>query len=106
MILSLLVYTILMSTMYCFLLKASKRRLEGGNLFFRKDIIIPIILFAVVMGLRYDVGTDYMNYFDAYVGRSFENERFEVGYRALVWFCHALNFQMFCNKKKQELLLQ
>lgn len=81
-----------MSTMYCFLLKASKRRFEGGNLFFRKDIIIPIVLFAVVMGLRYDVGTDYMNYFDAYVGRSFENERFEVGYRALVWFCHALNF--------------
>ena len=35
--------------------------------FWRIEIIIPIILFSVIFGLRYDVGTDHLQYLNYYI---------------------------------------
>lgn len=75
----------------CFARTTKARSLLIRNNFYQKDVIVPIILFSIVMGMRYDVGTDYENYYEAYNGLSDENERFEIGYRSFVWLCHLLN---------------
>lgn len=62
------------------------------SFFYRKEVVFPLVIFAIVMGMRYDVGTDYNNYFVAYIGLSDENDRFEIGYRSFVWLCHLFDF--------------
>jgi hypothetical protein len=35
--------------------------------FWRLETVFPLLLFAVVFGMRYDVGTDHLNYLEAYL---------------------------------------
>lgn len=39
--------------------------------FWSVDIILPLLLFAVVFGMRFDVGTDYLNYLTGYLNREY-----------------------------------
>ncbi len=75
MIQSLLVYTTLLGTMMFFFYLASykKKALNYSNntnqtiSFKSYQILIPIFLFSIIFGMRYDVGVDYLGYLDAYV---------------------------------------
>ena len=72
---SILVYLALMSLMTLFALsaisKGSYDLTDDGAIkyksFWRLDTIALLILFAVVFGMRYDVGTDHLTYLDGYL---------------------------------------
>ena len=59
---------------------------------------LPIILFTLVFGLRYDVGIDYDNYVEAYeltegcdsILKIWDECRFEPGFTLLIFVCHWL----------------
>lgn len=75
MIQSILVYSLLLGIMLFFAFVASKKRsyyiLSNGILkersFVKFEIIFPIVLFAIVFGMRYDVGVDHLAYLRRYV---------------------------------------
>lgn len=39
--------------------------------FWRFDTIIPLVLFAIIFGMRYDVGVDHLTYLDGYLWRRY-----------------------------------
>ncbi|HHX70564.1 MAG TPA: EpsG family protein [Gallicola sp.] len=73
---SILVYSSLMSVMILFGISASRKKnynitnegLIQYHSFWRFDTIIPLLLFAVIFGMRYDVGVDHLGYLDKYLG--------------------------------------
>lgn len=74
---SLLVYSLLIMTMMlCAIIASSegKKKLTENNLttklsFWRFEVIFPLLLFALVFGMRYDVGVDYLNYLNGYLSK-------------------------------------
>lgn len=47
------------------------------------QVLIPIIFFTVIIGLRYDVGLDYLNYYNSYLEQSFSDmpwNKYEPGF--------------------------
>src|SRR5690554_3121537 len=76
MIQSIIVYSLLMFTMILFAVYASKKAsyvsssgLTVQRSFWRFEIIVPLLLFALVFGMRYDVGVDHLNYLHAYLDK-------------------------------------
>jgi len=76
MIQSIIVYSLLMFTMILFAVYASKkvRYTSSSGLtiqrsFWRFEILVPLILFAVIFGMRYDVGVDHLNYLHGYLDK-------------------------------------
>lgn len=75
MVQSILVYSTLLIIMLFFALliasKSSKYTTASGEIRNRKfwsiETIVPIFLFAIVFGLRYDVGVDHLNYLEGYI---------------------------------------
>lgn len=52
--------------------KANSYTLYNGSItvkrsFWKIEVILPIILFAIIMGMRYDVGVDYFSYLNNYL---------------------------------------
>lgn len=75
MIQSILVYSLLMVVMLFFAVYSAKRNIpyltSTGLLvkssFWRFDTIFPLLVFAVIFGMRYDVGVDHLGYLDGYL---------------------------------------
>lgn len=74
MIQSIIVYSLLMFTMILFAVYASKRNgyISSSGLlvkisFWRFEVIFPLILFAIIFGMRYDVGVDHLGYLHGYL---------------------------------------
>ncbi|MFI1772644.1 EpsG family protein [Thalassobellus citreus] len=65
---------------------------EKSFVFWRWPIIVGFLLLVLIVGLRYDVGVDYMGYRNDYLGdieyaaklRWIKIERYEFGYRTLM----------------------
>jgi len=55
---------------------------------------VPILFMSIILGCRYNVGVDYLNYYNYYYNlRHFSNEsEFEYGYRLLNQICSELHF--------------
>lgn len=75
---SILVYLTLMGAMILFAVSASRNHLiiespEDRTIkyksFWSFSTIMPLLLFAIVFGMRYDVGVDHLNYLYGYVNR-------------------------------------
>ncbi len=74
MVQSLIVYSLLMFTMILFAVYASRRNgyiLSSGILvkrsFWRFEVVFPLFLFAIIFGMRYDVGVDHLGYLHGYL---------------------------------------
>ena len=75
MIQSIIVYTLLLGIMIFFFYLASykKQTINYSNntnqtiSFKSYQIFIPMLLFSIVFGMRYDVGTDHLSYLEAYI---------------------------------------
>ena len=52
-------------------------------------VLIPIVLYTLFWGLRYDVGADYFGYIDYFNEMP---EDIEIGYKALNYFLKELGF--------------
>lgn len=84
MIQSLFVYTLLFGTMLAFAIMTSKlngyTKLANGEIkqksFWSFATIFPLLLFAVIFGMRYNVGTDYLSYLYSYIYNP-DKSRFE-----------------------------
>lgn len=85
----LFVYFFLIGIMELYAIKVSKQSssivLPDGNTkplpFLRWETLIPMLLFAVVFGMRWNVGFDHIPYLFAYIYD--DTERFEWGYRTI-----------------------
>lgn len=83
----LFVYAILICTMELFAINLAKDTPyitnSNGTLkektFFRWNIIIPMLIFSIIFGMRWDVGWDHIPYLYAYIYD--DVERFEFGFR-------------------------
>lgn len=76
MVQSIIVYSLIMYIMILFAAYASKNSsyLSSTGLvvqrsFWRLEVLFPLLLFAIVFGMRYDVGVDYLNYLEGYLWR-------------------------------------
>src|SRR5690554_1485323 len=76
MIQSIIVYSLLMFTMILFAVYASKRNgyISSSGLvvkrsFWRFEVIFPLLLFAIIFGMRYDVGVDHTGYLQGYLNK-------------------------------------
>lgn len=106
MVLAYLVYLLLMLVMIFLALKQTQLNKYWGVMTY-----IPIALFSIVIGLRYNVGMDYMTYYYSYISQSSQGMDwffFEPGFVALnrllflngfpvysLFICVAL-LQIFC----------
>ena len=83
----LFVYTILIGIMELFAINLAKDTpyitYSNGRLkektFFRWEIITPILIFSIVLGMRWNVGWDHIPYLFAYIQNDIE--RFEFGFK-------------------------
>jgi len=94
---SIVIYSILFGIMLIFARKTAKGEYllamhcqSQTKSFWGFDIYIPIILFSVIFGMRYDVGTDHLTYLRKYVDE-ITTERYEPLFGALTEFCQYLN---------------
>ena len=85
MLQSLIIYSSLILMMIFFGIIASQRTFRLSKTrstvayLARFEIIFPMILFAIVFGLRYDVGIDYLGYLDNYLNGI--SDKFEPFFR-------------------------
>lgn len=73
---------------------ASKRALlNTGHIvsFYKWEVLSPLICFAVVFGMRYGVGTDYLTYLDIYNTEEYANN-YEWGFKWITMFFAKNNF--------------
>src|SRR5690606_22024889 len=49
----------------------NNRSYYKSNFFWRIDIILPIILFSILMGMRFNVGYDHLAYLDGYLSKNY-----------------------------------
>ncbi len=105
MLQSIIVYSLLMFTMILFAVYASKRNgyISSSGLlvkrsFWRFEVIFPLILFAIIFGMRYDVGVDHLGYLEGYLNKEYvgKNEPLfflfsEIGWKLnwhyVLYFC-------------------
>src|SRR5690606_20835181 len=81
MLQSVIVYSFLMVTMLLFAVYTAKKEslyVSSPNSlhykavsFWRFENVFPLLLFAFVFGMRYDVGTDYLNYLVGYLNKDY-----------------------------------
>ena len=94
---SILVYFTLLTIMIFFGVIASKKgkpildknqTITVERSFWVPEIIIPIVLFAVIFGMRFDVGVDYLNYMEKYLNRDYagKKEPFFMLFSDIGWF--------------------
>ena len=93
---SILVYSTLIITMILFAYSASRKgsyyTTDNGLIkyrsFWRFDTIVPLLLFAIVYGMRYDVGTDHLNYLEGYLSGIYvgKNEPLFSFFSEIGWF--------------------
>lgn len=94
---SLIVYTLLAFLMYKFAqMGEHESKLQGIY------NTIPILLFTLVFGLRYNVGVDWLNYADAYDGdlqymqlEDITDNVFEPAFNFIVYICHQLSLSKY-----------
>lgn len=68
MLLSFIVYTTCLALLYggAYVFTHSKSAVRYRSVLIAPEILFPILIVSIIMGLRYDVGTDWMNYKNAY----------------------------------------
>lgn len=96
---SILVYSSLISIMILFGISASRKKnyyitndgLIQYQSFWRFNTVMPLLLFAIIFGMRYDVGVDHLSYLDKYLWREYtgKNEPLFHLFSDIGWF---LNF--------------
>ncbi len=76
MVQSIIVYSLIMYIMVLFAAYASKNSsyLSSTGLvvqrsFWRLEVLFPLLLFAIVFGMRYDVGVDHLGYLQGYLDK-------------------------------------
>lgn len=107
--LSVFIYTFIMCFMFCCASIASYREhvTVHKNLFFRWEIILMLLSFAVVFGMRYDVGKDHLSYLDGYINPSLHKEYEPLfallndtlsneGIHPVIFFAICAFIQVFC----------
>lgn len=53
--------------------------------FLRLEILLPLFLFAIIFGLRYDVGVDHLHYLEDYIGRNYD--QYEPAFYLITEIC-------------------
>ncbi len=79
MIQSIIVYSLLMGIMMIFSIYATRNSslqeeslgIQERESFWKFEIIFPLFLFAVIFGMRYDVGGDHISYLDGYLQKEY-----------------------------------
>ena len=59
--------------------------------FSRFETIFPLVIFAIVFGMRYDVGVDHLSYLENYIWQ-IDNPKFELIFSWITKICRSLNF--------------
>lgn len=91
---SLLVYLPLMTTMILFGALAAKRvSLKPGPqiTFFKWEVLVPLLCFGLVFGMRYGVGTDHLTYLNNYLTGE-NTDRYELFFKWVTLFLSENNF--------------
>lgn len=55
--------------------------------FWKVEILFPLLIFATVFGMRYDVGTDYLNYLFEYKYYDINNSNYELFFSFITHLC-------------------
>jgi hypothetical protein len=90
---SVIIYFSLMTTMILFGFLAAKKVsfYPGQNISFCKwEVLLPLVCFALVFGMRYGVGMDHLHYLDNYF--TGEVDRYEWGFKWITNFFAKNNF--------------
>lgn len=95
---SILVYFLLLSLMMFFFYLAYRKTYHyneyalksQNNNFWIFEIVFPILIFSLIFGMRYDVGTDHLSYLDYYLSK-FENSKFEYLFSLITKISWKLN---------------
>src|SRR5690554_7517240 len=104
MIQSIIVYSFLMFTMILFVVYTARRNgyISSSGLlvkrsFWRFEVIFPLILFAIIFGMRYDVGVDHLGYLEGYLNKEYVGDRKSTRLNS----SHVrISYAVFCLKKK------
>ena len=98
MIQSLIVYMFTIVIMYSIannIYKTSEIGITPSSTKYSKNCLFFILFFALVFGLRYDVGIDYFTYSDWYsTGLGYTFEKNEFFFRLLTYICTKLNLHV------------
>lgn len=98
---SIIIYTLLLVVMVAFGQSSTsaerrwERKGEGNVRCLTWNEWIPILIFSALMGMRYDVGTDHLQYMDSYL--SVLPERWELFFLEYSQFCqdHNVHFTLY-----------
>lgn len=86
MLYSLFVHTLLLLLMYLPATKIARSHYSDSLLIRRPEFHFILLAFSLIVGLRWDVGTDYPNYYDIYTGLRDTVDRLELIPRMLMTF--------------------
>lgn len=80
---TIIVYTVLFSCMFI-LCELATQKNNGGRIW----ILVALLLYAIVFGVRYGVGVDYMGYLDDFsqlqsTGSTYQYDDTEIGFKAI-----------------------
>jgi hypothetical protein len=67
---------------------------RANSLTYKALNITLILLYSLIFGVRYGVGTDYLNYLDIYENWGYgidDESRIELGFATILSFCSNLN---------------
>ena len=84
------VYSFLAFSMF----SISKLMTRANSLTYKALNITLILLYSLIFGVRYGVGTDYLNYLDIYENWGYgidDESRIELGFATILSFCSNLN---------------
>lgn len=99
MLQSIIVYGFL--TIFMMMFSNISARLQERNVksLFKVEIFFFIMIFAIICGLRYDVGVDYFSYLGSYDDitkyNDSESVKFEIGFKSMMLILSALNAHFF-----------
>lgn len=86
------VLVMLICTFFTSLIPNRCFKLEKNKILYYLYLIIPITIYTVFWGLRYNVGADYLNYIDLYVNYEYYSDIYEKGYILLCYIINSFGF--------------
>lgn len=78
------IYFFLLLMMVGFAINKAKNITLRNEKYWNYKTIIPIVLASLILGMRYDVGVDYLTYLDLYQTKFIERENLELGFQFLI----------------------
>ena len=76
--------------------KLTNSQYINSNILKQKEFYLIITVFSLIVGLRWDVGTDYLHYYDLYISNSSLYDRLEFFPRIFMFFGKTCGLPYYC----------